>query len=183
MNWEEWSPEDEEADAGERESARLRREVTKYEKRLETVAWKIVSMNPEELHDFNFDDELLDAIAIARPLKPSRALNRQVRLIVKFFRQWDEEQANKILEEIEEGAKSKAALLQYTELWRKSLIEHGDTALGALLSAFPDIDRQHIRQLCRTIQKAKTETKKQRAYKELFQTLKKADLNQGPPRF
>ncbi len=183
MNWEEWSPEDEEGDAGERESARLRREVTKYEKRLEAVARKIVDMKHEELQSFKLDEELIDAIAVARPLKPSKAKNRQIRLIVKFFRQWEEEKAEQILKEIEQGSEIKAALLQFAELWRNALIEHGDAALGALLSSSPELDRQHLRQLCRTIQKAKTETKKLRAYKELFQTLKKADLKQAPPHF
>ena len=68
MNWEEWSPEDEEGDTGERESARLRREATKFEEKLEAAAWKIVEMKPEALHAFNLDEELLDAIAIARSL-------------------------------------------------------------------------------------------------------------------
>lgn len=183
MNWEEWSPEDEEGDAGERESARLRREVTKYEERLEAAAWKMVEMSLKELHSFNFAEELLDVITIARALKPSKARNRQVRAIIKFFRQWEEEEAAKILQHVEHGSESKTALLQYAELWRSALVEHGDVALGALLSGFPSLDRQHLRQLCRTIQKAKTETKKERAYKNLFQTLKKASLTEAPPRF
>jgi len=162
MNWEEWSPEDEEGDARERESARLRREASKYEERLMAAAWKIVEMNLEELHTFNLDEELLDVIAIARPLKPSKARNRQVRLITKFFRQWEDEEAAIILQQIEHGSDIKTALLQYAELWRAALIEHGDVALGALLSSFPTLDRQHLRQLCRAIKKGQTETKKER---------------------
>ena len=65
MNWEEWSPEDEEGDAVERESARLRREATRYEEKLEAAAWKMVEMSLKELHSFNFAEELLDVIAIA----------------------------------------------------------------------------------------------------------------------
>ena len=183
MNWEEWSPEDEEGDAVERESARLRREATRYEEKLEAAAWKMVEMKPEELHPFNLDDELLDAIAIARPLKASKARNRQVRLITKFLRQWEKDQAEGIIRQLEKGAENKATLLQYAELWRAALIEHGDTALGALISTSPSLDHQHLRQLCRTLQKAKTETKKQRAYKDLFQALKKSSLTGAPPRF
>ncbi|MEE2960946.1 MAG: ribosome biogenesis factor YjgA [Myxococcota bacterium] len=183
MNWEDWSPEDEEGGIAERESARLRREATQYEERLAAATQKLVEMNPEELDPLNLPNELQAAISVARPLKPSKARNRQIRLITKFFRKWEEAEGTEALEKVERSNESKANQLRAVELWRTALMEHGDVALGVLLSHSPSGDRQYLRQLCRTTAKAKTETKKQRAHKELFQALKKLNITEGPPQF
>ena len=182
MNWDDWQ--DEEVDAPtERESARLRREATQFEARLEAAVWKMLERKPEELSNLGLEEEMLDAIEIARSLKPSKARNRQVRLITKFLRQLTTEEANHIAHQIEHGAENQAIVLRYAELWRAALLHNGDVALSALLQNAPALNRQHLRQLCRTIAKTENTTKKNRAYKELFQILKSANLSEAPPRF
>ncbi|MED5465198.1 MAG: ribosome biogenesis factor YjgA [Myxococcota bacterium] len=179
MDWENWKPECEEAELTERESARLRREQAKFDAALEDSAEKLVQLHLDELNALGLPDEMLDAVHVARGIKPSRALKRQTRLITRMLRHLEEDEVKDLMGQLHSGADERASLLKYCEFWRTSLLEAGDPALSALLDICPDADRQRLRQLIRTAGKGGTDTKKERAYKEIFQLLK--DLNPSTP--
>jgi len=181
MDWENWKPECEEAELTERESARLRREQAKFDAALEDATLKLVELHLDELNALGLPDEMLDAIHVARGIKPSRARRRQTRLITRMLRHFEEDEINGLLTQLHTGADERTSLLKHCEFWRTSLLGAGDPALSALLDICPDADRQRLRQLIRAADKGGTDTKKERAYKEIFQVLKDLSPPTPPP--
>ena len=55
---------------------------------------------------------------------------------------------------------------------RDELIEVGDNKINELVSEYPELDRQRLRQLTRQAKKEKAANKPAKAYREIFQCLK-----------
>lgn len=64
------------------------------------------------------------------------------------------------------------ALLHKLELVRDQLVNMGDASLEHLLTEYPQLDRQHLRNLIRGAQKEREANKPPKNYREIFQYLK-----------
>lgn len=181
MKWEDWTPESaEEEGPGERESARTRREQSRWDAEVEKAVWSLLETRPEDVQIFDFPEELVDALALATSMKPSKARKRQVRLVTRLVRNLDSEHIERTISQLREGGEEQGRLLVRCELWRISLIETGDEALGELMGHCPDLDRQRFRQLVRVLRTAGESDRKTRAYKDLFQVLKELNPSEPP---
>jgi ribosome-associated protein len=58
------------------------------------------------------------------------------------------------------------------ERWRNRLITEGNEALTELLEAYPEADRQQIRQLIRNIQKEQAAAKPPKSFRQLYRYLR-----------
>ncbi len=116
---------------------------------LRSLAAQMTRLSDAELQRLGVNESLRDAIQQARALKPSGARERQLKHCVKFM---DSEELSAVRTYIEDQQSRRVAAnrrMHEIEQWRDRLIGQGDRALDTLLGTRPDLDRQHLRRLCR----------------------------------
>lgn len=156
----------------QRESKVLKREKTLEADTIEKMAWRLMDLGTHQLPGLPLDERVLDELAIARDMKPSKSRNRQVRFIAKLMRSSDLEDIEESLGSLKLTQASWEMMLKRCEYWRTQLLSEGDSALQGLMEVCPQADRQAIRQLVRGAQKELAAKKPPKLVKDLFQILK-----------
>lgn len=134
---------------------------------------QLVDMTPNQLADLPVSEELIDAIKTARKIRNKHAgFNRQIQYIGKLIRSTDPQPIIDAIEARQQAHLHEQKHFHALEQWRDRLVAEGDEALHGLIDKWPDIDRQHVRQLVRTAQKQATENKPPAASRELFKYLR-----------
>ncbi|KAF1690379.1 ribosome biogenesis factor YjgA [Pseudoxanthomonas koreensis] len=140
------------------------------------LAEKLASLTPTQLAKLPIPDDLLPHLEHTRKIPAHVARKRQLAFLAKQMRREDDETLEAIrdaLDEDGEAARRETATMHRIEDWRERLIAEGDAALAGLLEEYPAADRQHLRQLVRNAQEEKLRNKPPRAFRELFQELKR----------
>lgn len=117
-------------------------------------------------------EPLRQALREARKLSKGGAIKRQFKYIGKLLRDTDVEPINNALERLLDKDRAAAARLHLLEQWRDRLVAEGDEALGELIKEYPQVDRQHVRQLQRTAKLESQREKPPAAARKLFQYLR-----------
>ena len=159
-------PEDDEPSRGQ-----LRREALDVLK----LAHALVGMSDAQLAHVPLDDDLRSEVQRARGVTQQIARKRQTQYLAKQMRKLDDEALEAIrgaLEHDRNLARRETASLHQVESWRDRLIGGGDEALSELLAAFPEADRQRLRQLARQARAERDGGKPLHAYRELFRMLR-----------
>jgi len=127
------------------------------EEALTALAKDLVDTKGAWLEKLGLDERLHDAIKDAQKIKSPIAKNRQMRVVRRELREAADWQL------IRKGLTALAthgtvgtprAASKPAREWVQRLLSEGATGLEALLSAFPDADRTHFRQLLRSVEKA-----------------------------
>lgn len=120
------------------------------------------------------DDELTEAVALARRLKSSGAKNRQIRHVARLLLQVDEQPILAHLDACEQGHGDDVALLHAAERWRDRVVAEGAAAIEAFIAEFPaaERERQHLRQLARQAAKDVAAGKPAKSRRTIYRTLK-----------
>lgn len=141
------------------------------------LAGQLVELAPSKLARLELPDDVREEIANVRRITSHGAHKRQLAYLAKLMRNHDDDAFDAVraaLGENRDRQRQEAAALHRLEALRAQLLgEGGDTALTALITAHPALDRQHLRAL---IRQARVEqaapNKPPRATRELFQALK-----------
>ena len=133
---------------------------------------ELVELPQNKLDKIPLDDNLLDAINLARRIKERGGKKRQLQYIGKLLRKIDADPIIAAMDQLKSEHLQENAKLHRLEQWRDRLIEEGDKALGELLAENPDADRQHLRQLLRNAQREKKQNKPPKSARELFKYLR-----------
>lgn len=152
------------ADADERDLTSrtdLRREQNARETALKRLARRIVSLKPQQLAALELQEELLEAVELARSMPNAGALNRQIGVVRQHLR--DMGQAVTGLEaRLDRGATGAGPAAPTVQrepspalAWMDRLSNEGDAALDELCTAFPLAPRQQLRQQLRAVIKAR----------------------------
>ncbi len=144
-------------------------------KALQDLGAELVQLSPNQLDQFQLPDELRDAVELARRIREKTGRKRQLLYIGKLLRNVDAEPLQRQLDGLRLQDKETAAQLHRLEHWRDRLIDQGDTALEALLEAFPDADRQHLRQLVRSARQERDRGQAPKSARQLFRYLRDLD--------
>lgn len=139
------------------------------------LAERLVELPDRQLAAVPMPDELRDLVRDSRRITAQIARKRQIQFLAKAMRREEDEVLAAIrgaLDKDREQARRDTAELHQLEGWRERLLEQGDEALAELLLAFPDADRQALRQLIRNARLEREKQRPPRAYRELFRTLK-----------
>ena len=139
---------------------------------LQDLGEALVQLEASALAKIPLEDDLRNAITAARKMKQRGALKRQLQFIGKLMRGIDAEPIRDAYNAVTNHYREDINQLHQLEEWRDRLLAEGDKVLGELLEAFPDADRQHIRQLIRVANKEKAGNKPPKSARELFQYLK-----------
>ncbi|MCD6038907.1 MAG: uncharacterized protein K0S27_307 [Gammaproteobacteria bacterium] len=121
---------------------------------LQKIGEILVTLPAAQLLKIPLNEVLLEAITVARSLTSHNAKRRQLQYIGRLMR--DVEDIASIQTALDKFAlksqQSKAKFHQI-ERWRDKLVEEQDATLDQFLQQFPDVDRQHLRQLIRNAKK------------------------------
>jgi ribosome-associated protein len=140
------------------------------------LAERLVALTPSQLKKVPLDEKILDAVQLAQRITSHIAHKRQVHFLAKLMRKQidDLEPIRLAVDKPLEVRRKETAELHQIERWRERLIEGGDEVLGELMTSFPAIDRQHLRQLVRQAQIERRENRAPSAQRSIFQVLKAA---------
>ena len=136
---------------------------------------KLVSMSKTQLEKLPVPDEILTAVYDAQRIKSHIAHKRRLAFLAKLMRREDDEAVDRLrdaLDEDGEAARVQTAALHRAEQWRERLLDEGDEAMTEFLSAFPQADRQELRQLVRNATEERKRNKPPRAFRELFRHIR-----------
>ena len=146
------------------------------------LAEQIVALPAAQLGKLPLPDPIRDAVMDTRRIRSHIAHKRQLHYLAKLMRREDDELLDQLRAQLghdRADARRETAQLHRIEQWRDRLLKDGDEALGALADLHPDIDRHHLRQLIRTAAEERLHNKPPRAFREIFQTLKRAFEEDG----
>ena len=140
------------------------------------LAERLVALTPSQLAKVPLDERVLDAVQMAKSITSHIAHKRQVHFLAKLMRKQidDLEPVRLAVDKPLEVRRKETAELHLIERWRERLINGNDDVLNELLTSFPNVDRQRLRQLIRQAQIEKRENRAPSAQRSIFQVLKAA---------
>lgn len=144
-------------------------------KALRDLGSELVDLNTSQLDNLNMPDDLRDAIDLARRIREKTGRKRQLQYIGKLLRQMDADSLQRQLDASRLQDREATARLHRLEHWRDRLIDEGDVALAELLEAYPDADRQHLRQLSRNARQEREREQPPKSARQLFRYLRELD--------
>jgi len=164
--------EDESVDSFEEEEI-SKTELKRQAKELHKLGETLVGLTDAHVATIPMDEELADAVAIARRInKKKDGYRRQLQFIGKVLRQRDTAPIEEALAKITHQHQASNAAFHALEKAREAVISQGDSAIQKLIEEYPELDRQKLRQFHRQIKKEREKNAPPKAFRELFQYLK-----------
>ncbi|HSM11315.1 MAG TPA: ribosome biogenesis factor YjgA [Lysobacter sp.] len=140
---------------------------------------QLVALTPAQLAKLPVPEDLLPHIRETKRITSHIAHKRQLAFLAKQVRREDEATLDAIrdaLDEKGEASRREISAMHRVEAWRDRLLADGDVALAELLDAYPEADRQLLRQLVRNTLEERKRNKPPRAFRELFRELRELML-------
>lgn len=142
---------------------------------LQNLGKRLAALSPELLGRIPLDDQLLEAIALAKRIQNKRsALKRHYQYLGKLLRARDAEPIIAALAEIDRDSQQAIRIHHRAERWRDRIVDEGADAIEALLAEVPGADRQKLRQLWRNWQHAKSDAKRVQHSRLVYQEVKRS---------
>lgn len=120
---------------------------------LQDLGRTLVELPEARLNALPLDDNLRDAVLLARRIHARSGKKRQLQYIGKLLRKGEPQPIIDAIEAFKQEDKRTTRAFHQLEDWRERFIQEGDDAVGDWLAQYPDTDRQHLRQLIRQAQK------------------------------
>lgn len=157
-----------EAGAEEKSKSQRKRESDA----LQEIGEALVALSAKDLARIPMPESLASAVETARGIRKHGAMKRQRQYIGKIMRSIDVEPVIAAYEAVLDRDRLANAHFHQLELWRDRLLEEGDPAVEALIEVYPDLDRQHLRQLLRGAQREQAQGKPPGSARNLFRYLR-----------
>lgn len=141
------------ADDNGEEDIISRTQIKREAEALQKIGEFLVDMSKNQLALVPLEGELSAAIVIARRLKNREGKRRQLQYIGKIMRAIDITPITDAIDKIKLQSQRQRGLRKEAEVWRDKMIEQGQGVIEELLTTYPNGDRQHLRQLLRTVTK------------------------------
>ena len=146
-----------------------RSQLKRDSQELRDMGAQLVQMPNAHLDKIAMDTTLLAAIKEARRLKSNDARRRQIQYIGKLMRNMDLTEIRHSVEKLNHQSQTFRQHFAMLEQWRDRLIDEGNDAIEEFLTAFPNADRQQIRNLSRQAGRETTGSAKTKLFKYLKQ--------------
>ena len=148
-------------------------ELKQQAKEHQKLGESIVNLTPAHLDTVPLDEELADAVNVARNVsRKKEGFRRQLQFIGKLLRQRDTTAIEEAMAKLAHQHQASNVAFHKLEKAREAVIEQGDSAIQALIEEYPSLDRQKLRQFHRQVKKEQEKNAPPRAFRELFQYLK-----------
>ncbi|WP_094751688.1 ribosome biogenesis factor YjgA [Psychromonas sp. CD1] len=140
---------------------------------LKLIGHALIALNKKQLAQIPASELLFHAISVAHKISTKHeALRRQIQFIGKVLRNEDCDAINLMLDKLSNKHQQLTHAVLHLESLRDELIEQGDPKINELISKYPELERQKLRQLVRQANKEKKAEKPAKAAKDLFLYLK-----------
>ncbi|MBT1065992.1 ribosome-associated protein [Bowmanella sp. Y26] len=140
---------------------------------LQQLGLKLVGLGPAALAKVPLDQELSDAINLAKRIdKKKEGYRRQLQFIGKLMRTRDVEPIQQALDLLENKHQQATAQFHKLERLRDDIVANGDSAINHAMELYPTLERQKLRQLSRQAQKEAQQNKPPKSSREIFQYLR-----------
>ena len=116
---------------------------------------KLLTLKQNQLEELCLPEELLRAFEETKRIKKNEALRRHKQYIGRLMRDLDIDPIVNYLEKLETSHHINTRAFHQLELLRDSLLAGGNSEIGEAIEAFPQVDRQKLRQLVRNAKNEK----------------------------
>ncbi len=139
---------------------------------LQAAGHQLVELPVSKLKLVPMPDALREAVELGRKINKHGGRKRQLKYIGKLLRSMDAGPILEALETLDARAAAATARHHLAERWRERLLDEGDAAVGEFVEAYPQTDRQHLRQLMRNARAERKAEKPPRSSRELFRMVR-----------
>jgi len=146
--------------------SQIKREI----KVLNQLGKELIALDEGSLKKIPLSDTMHRAISDGQRFSRG-ALQRQLRRIASLMQDEDVDAIKFELARLKQPNKKQIAEMHQLEQWRDRLISGDDKLLTDLITQYPVIERQHIRQLVRNAKQEKLKNKPPKSYRLLFKYL------------
>ena len=173
---EEYYPIDDSDDDESVEYYAIRPNKTRIKKEIADVfamAEEITQLSPTHISEFELPENIEKALLDAAKMGHNAARKRLLKYITAQLRKIDLEAVQEKLARLKNRSAHAVREHHQAERWRDQLLaDTGTEQLTQLISEFPNVDSQHIRQLQRNAQKEAKEDKPPKSARLLYKYLK-----------
>lgn len=140
---------------------------------LQELGESLVELNEKQLQQVNLQDEaLVIAIAECHQITSNSARKRHLQFIGKLMRDIDPEPIERAIRAIHHKHETKNSAFHDIETLRDAMLLAGVSGVELAIERFPELDRQHVRQLLLQHQREQAKQKPPAASRKLFRYLK-----------
>ena len=153
-------------------------EMKREMERLQQLGKRLTELNTSQWQTLTISDVLHAALVESKRLKNHEAKRRHMQYIGKLMRDENWELIQQQVDLLDPSSEAYGRRIGQMEKWRERLIKDAK-AMNAFIDEYPDVDRQHLRNLVRNASKemAGDEPKPGSGYKKLFQFIKETMIN------
>ncbi|HEX9584056.1 MAG TPA: ribosome biogenesis factor YjgA [Gammaproteobacteria bacterium] len=141
---------------------------------LQALAESLIRLSAGQLAAVSMSDALRQNVMDASAMKKG-ALRRQIRFLARLLSEEDSEAVFAAVERATHGSREETARLHRIERWRERLVENDATALAAFVEAYPDADRQQVRNLARAARRERERKAPPKAFRRLFALIRELE--------
>ncbi len=161
---------EQEVDAEPKSKTQVKREM----EALQELGKKLLGQKPEFLAKLPLSDELRAALKESERIRQNEAKRRHLQFIGKLMRDVDADLIRQHLDRQEAGTREYVQHFHQLENWRDRLL--GDVEeITAFMQAYPQADRQHLRQLIRNAEREAAHNKPPASSRKLFKYIRELD--------
>jgi len=137
---------------------------------------RLLTLNDKQLKKLQLDENLLEAVLLAKEIKAYGGKKRQLQYIGKLMRSLDVSTIDQYFEQVDNQHNLQNAKFRALENWRDKLVEQGVSVVSELEQEFPGLDSQKLRQLVRNATNKKNEKLALKSKRAIFQYLKELSV-------
>ncbi|WNK21387.1 ribosome biogenesis factor YjgA [Halomonas piscis] len=141
---------------------------------LQALGETLIAMKPAERARFALSDDLQHAIEETARIPSREARRRHMQYVGKLMRREDLPAIRAEFDAMEQERLWRDQAFHRLEAWRDRLVDEGDPAVDAFLEAYPDADRQTLRQLIRNARREREQQKPPSSARKLFRHLRES---------
>ncbi len=163
----------EEHDDGQQEDEKSKSQVKREMHAFQELGRRLVELKPTQLDKLELTDKLRAALEEAHRHTARGALKRHLSFVGKLVReQPDIEAIQAYVDRLDSSSQAHAQYFHQLERWRDRLLTGNPEEQQAFIDAYPNADRQTIRQLVRQASKETADNKPPAAARKLFKLIR-----------
>jgi ribosome-associated protein len=139
---------------------------------LQQLGERLTTLSPAVLARMPLSTALEETLGESRRIKSLNALRRHYRRLGKLLRSEDLEAIRRVIGEIDNRHQADINRFHALERWRERLLEDESEAFGEFMQAYPDTDRQRLRQLLQGARRERERGDSPVTYRKLFRYLR-----------
>ena len=132
---------------------------------------ELAALPPHQIRQMDIPERLKQALIEGKSISANVAARRHLQYIGVLMRDVDPDDVRHQLDTINEGRPKIQESPGEVQVWMEKLLTFESDSQEECLAAFPDLDRQQLRQLVRNIQKEKAANKPSKSEKKLEELL------------